>query len=290
MLAAFLGLLIGLVAALVRESLDRRLHSAAEIQAELELPVVGMVRTGAMGLAAFSTDGSKQLDDRDIEAYRILRNNLEFLDVDKQPRSVLVTSGLPEEGKSTVASSLAQTSAAAGTRTLLLECDLRRPTLPGRLGLNSEPGLTDYLVRRFDVSEVIQQVTGAVDAETAPGIDTDGHPPLACVTAGSMSPRPAEALGSERFKAFLAEAVETYELVVIDTSPLLSVVDTRELVALVDAVLLCVRVSRTTRDQMVAAKATLDLFPPRPTGVVITAVRGQEEPDYGYYAYNYSSY
>jgi receptor protein-tyrosine kinase len=286
-LAAFLGLLLGIGAALVRESLDRRLHSAADIQRELELPVVGMVRTSAMGKAAFSTDGTKQLEDRDIEAYRILRNNLEFLDVDTQPRSVLVTSGLPEEGKSTVAASLAQTCAAAGVRTLLLECDLRRPTLPGRLGLNPEPGLTDYLVRRYDVSDVLQQVTGAVDTETAPGIEMGGHAPLTCVTAGSMSPRPAEALGSERFKEFLAESVQTYEMVVIDTSPLLSVVDTRELVSLVDAVLLCVRVSRTTRDQMVAAKATLDLFPPRPTGVVITAVRGAEEPDYGYYSYSY---
>lgn len=285
-LAAFLGLLLGLGAAIARESLDRRLHSAAEIQSELDLPVVGLVRQSAMGRSAFLVDGSKPLDERDIEAYRILRNNLAFLDVDREPRSVIVTSGLPEEGKSTVAASLAQASAAAGSRTLLLECDLRRPTLPERLSLNREPGLTDYLARRCEVGDILQEVTGAIDPEAAPGVQ-NVHPPLTCVTAGSPSPRPAEALGSERFKEFLNQAMDTYELVVIDTSPLLSVVDTRELVPLVDAVLLCVRVSRTSRDQMVAAKVTLDLFPARPTGVVITAVRQREEPDYGYYSYAY---
>lgn len=286
-LAAFLGLLLGLGAAIARESLDRRLHSAAEIQSELELPVIGLVRAAAMGRMAFSTSGSKPLEERDVEAYRILRANLTFLDVDREPRSVIVTSGLPEEGKSTVAASLAQASAAAGTRTLLLECDLRRPSLPERLGLPREPGLTDYLARRCEVSDILQPVTAASDQEVAPGVDPTAATPLTYIAAGSLSPRPAEALGSDRFREFLVQAMDSYEFVVIDTSPLLSVVDTRELVPLVDAVLLCVRVSRTSRDQMIAAKETLDLFPPRPTGVVITAVRQREEPDYGYYSYSY---
>ncbi len=287
LLAGFLGLLLGVGAAITRESLDRRLHSAAEIQTALALPVIGLVRDKAMGRAAFGVAGSKPMEERDIEAYRILRTNLAFLDVDREPRSVVVTSGLPEEGKSTVAASLAQTSAAAGTRTLLLECDLRRPTLPGRLGLSREPGLTDYLARRCEVHEILQQVTTAADPQRAREVETGVSHPLTCITAGSESPRPAEALGSERFKELLAQAMDTYELVVLDTSPLLSVVDTRELVPLVDAVLLCVRVSRTSRDQMVAAKATLELFPARPTGVVITGVRQRDEPDYGYYSYNY---
>jgi capsular exopolysaccharide synthesis family protein len=287
-LAAFLGLLIGLAAALVRESLDRRLHTSTEIQTELDLPVVGLVRDTAMGRAVFSPNGAPQLDEAEVDAYRILRNNLAFLDVDSPLKSIIVTSALPEEGKSTVAASLAQTSAAAGIRTHLLECDLRRPTLPARLGISAEPGLTDFLVRHFDVNEVLQEVTGAVDP--SPWSPEDTPPPLAFVAAGSPSPRPAETLGSDRFRSFFESMTDAFDLVIIDTSPLLSVVDTRELVPLVDGVLLCVRASRTTRDQMIAAKEALELFPDRPIGLVITAVRGRDEPDYGYYSMYHSGY
>jgi capsular exopolysaccharide synthesis family protein len=279
-LAAFLGLLLGIGAALVRESLDRRLHTTADIQEQLDLPVVGLVRDSAMGSTMFSPNGSKKLSEMDVDSYRILRNNLAFLDVDHPLRSILVTSALSEEGKSTVAASLAQASAAAGIRTLLIECDLRRPSLPKRLGIHPEPGLTDYLVRQYDLKEVLQEV--AADAEPFPG--SEELPALVCVTAGSPSPWPAETLGSDRFKSFLAAMTEQYDFVIVDTSPLLSVVDTRELVPLVDGVLLCVRASRTTADQMTAAKEALELFPPRPTGVVITGVRERDEPDYGYYS------
>lgn len=286
-LAAFLGLVLGVIAAFARESLDRRLHSSSEIQDQLKLPVVGLVRETAMGHPAMTTNGDKPMEDQDRESFRILRANLAFLDVDNPPRSLLVTSALPEEGKSTVAASLAQASVTAGTNTLLLECDLRRPVLARRLGVSREPGLTDYLAGR--AREVLQDVPfparilGSGDGPQP----TEGNARLTCVTAGSLSPQPAETLGSERFKRFLSERVEAHELVVIDSSPLLSVADTLQLVPLVDAVLVCVRVSRTTRDQMGAAKAALEHFPPRPTAIVVTGMRPAEEPDYGYYTYAY---
>lgn len=285
LLAAFVGLILALGAAIARETFDRRVHSSDEIQELLDLPVIGYVREVALGQSVPGVNDGEPMDDRDVESFRILRANLGFLDVDQLPRTVIVTSALPEEGKSSVAASLAQASAAAGTKTLLVECDLRRPTLAGRLGLSPEPGLTDYLGRQLDRKEVVQHldlpssINGNARIVDATGLDI--------VTAGSRSPQPAETLGSDRFKEFLASAAQEYELVVLDSCPLLSVVDTRELVPLMDAVLLCTRVSRTTRDQMLAAKAALEHFPGLSTAVVVTGMRPRDEPDYGYYSYAY---
>lgn len=288
LLAIFLGLVLGVIGAFARESFDRRLHSTDEIQEQMKLPVIGYVREKAMGQAPSTGNGHKPIEERDLDAFRILRANLAFLDVDNPPRSVLVTSALPEEGKSTVAASLAHASAMAGVRTLLVECDLRRPVLSARLGIDPQPGLTDYLVG--ETSEVIREVPIGIGSTTTNGSGGAMVEPalaLSCIPAGTITPQPAEMLGSERFQRFVTDMAEAHDLVVIDAPPLLSVVDTLEIVPLVDAVIVCVRVSKTTRDQMGAAKAALDHLSPRPTGVVITGMRPRDEPDYGYYSYNY---
>jgi len=103
----------------------RTLHNSDEIQELLSLDVVGRVRVEAMGNAAYVANGRVGMIDQDIESFRILRANIEVLDVDRSMKSILVTSPLPQEGKSTVAASLAATTAAAGKRTLVVECDLR---------------------------------------------------------------------------------------------------------------------------------------------------------------------
>jgi Mrp family chromosome partitioning ATPase len=96
-------------------------------------------------------------------------------------------------------------------------------------------------------------------------------------------------LGSQRFKAFLAQVTEAYDHVILDCCPLLSVGDTLELIPQVDGIVLCVRASRTTRHQAQAAKSALAAFPARPTGVVVTGLRHGDESDYGYYSYAYGA-
>ncbi|WP_256436570.1 polysaccharide biosynthesis tyrosine autokinase [Conexibacter sp. SYSU D00693] len=281
-----LGLTIGLVLAFLRSSLDRRFRRTDEVREELGLPLLGQVRDESLGRSV--TGGERPaLDESDLEAFRILRANLDFLDIDNPVKTLAVTSALPEEGKSTVTMALAYAYASAGKRVLVLECDLRRPTFAQRLGLNAKPGLTDYLGGHAEPADVLQTVS-----VEAPSVNGGGPPPptqIVCITAGTQHPQPFSLLSSQRFASFLKEVREAYDTVLIDTSPLLAVGDTLEIVPQVDGLVLCVRTSRTTRDQARAAKAALSHLPDRPTGVVVTGVRAGEEGDYGYYAYAYGA-
>jgi len=292
MLGGMLGLLLGIGFAFVRDSLDRRLRDQHEIQETLDLPVVGMVRMEALGNAAYVPNGRGPMTDQDVESFRILRTNLEFLDVDNPIKSVLVTSPLPEEGKSTVAASLAAANAAAGRRTLLVECDLRRPSLPERLAIKRSPGLSDYLAGQASASEILQVVTLSegdvpINGRAANRPATLAAGKLVVIAAGSQSVRPAELLGSKRFRDFLEQVVAAYDTVVLDSPPLLSVSDTLEIVPLVDSVLLCIRADQTTRDQARAVKDALAHLPDRTTGIVVTGLKPGREHDYGYYSYAY---
>ncbi len=289
-----IGLMLAFGLAFVRDSLDRRLRDHHDIQETLDLPVVGNVRIEALGNAAYVTNGRGPMADQDVESFRILRTNIEFLDVDRPIKSILVTSPLPEEGKSTVAASLAAANAAAGKRTLLVECDLRRPCLSDRLSVNRSPGLSDYLAGQARPTDIVQ-VVALSEAGTSPKGRNGDAPPtadaeagkLVVIAAGSQSIRPAELLGSRRFRTFLEEVSAAYDTVVIDTPPLLSVSDTLEIVPLADSVLLCIRADQTTRDQARAVKDALAHLPERTTAVVVTGLKPGREHDYGYYSYAY---
>lgn len=303
---ALLGLLIGLtfgvLAAFTRDSLDRRMRSADEVTEALSWPIMGQVRDDALGRTGLvPANGRGPTPESEFEAFRILRQNLQFLDIDNPPKSIVVTSALPEEGKSTVAVAVACASATAGNRTLLVECDLRRPSLAGRLGIAAQPGLSDYLLRNCTRQEALQTVSlidpGSLNSKDGdPGAGQASSPvrqligaqQLIVIAAGTRSGHETELLGSERCREFLAEVCAAYDVVVIDTAPLLSVADTLELLPAVDAALVCVRADRTTREQAAAMKRSVERLPSRPIGVVVTGVRAGSELDYGYYSYSYA--
>ena len=293
LLGALLGLTLGLVFAFGRDALDRRLRGASEIAEEVEWPVLGHVRETAMGRAApFSSNGRKSLEPLDLETFRILRANLMYLNIDDPPRIVLVTSAMPAEGKTTVSASLAYASAAAGRRTVLVECDLRRPVLADRLGVTATPGLIDHLLGEADPAAVLREIPIDPVSESGNGEKPEaagGRSRMAFIPAGRPTARAAELLQSKRFATVLAELAATYDMVVLDTSPLLSVADTIELLPRADARLLCVRARQTTRDQVHAAREIIERVPAKPTGVVVTGLRHRDEVDYGYYSYAYAS-
>jgi len=297
--ALLFGLLLGIALAYGREALDRRLRRPADVEQQFDHPVVGHIRTDALGRAGAApghrSNGAGALDEVDAESFRILRHNVRHLAPGDDGRILLVTSAMAEEGKSTVAASLAAANAQAGMRTMLIECDLRRPVLAQRLGVKAKPGLSDYLTGRVAVQEVLQMVapgakstngnhaeTNGNHAEPAPAADAS----LVCITAGTTPSGPADLLSSARFSSLLAEVAEAYDSVILDCPPLLSVADTLEIAAHASAMLVCVRLRQTTREQARAARAALERLPACPVGLVLTAVPETGDEYVGYFAAN----
>ncbi len=165
---------------------------------------------------------------------------------------------------------------------MLLEGDLRRPSFATRLGIEPAPGLTEYLRGSAEPADVVQLVDLYPPAGNGNG-QAAATARLACIASGGLGGDAAELLGSDRFKAFLAEVRDAYDLVVVDTSPLLAVVDPLELVEQADAVIFCARARRTTRDDLRAARSALSNLPERPYGAVVTGLRRDGPDAYGYY-------
>jgi polysaccharide biosynthesis transport protein len=288
LLGLVVGLVLGLLLAFVRDSLDRRLRSAHEVHEELDLPVLGLIGETAFAHAGLARNGGLAILESDFEPFRMLRMNLGSLRGNgaSAPRSVLVTSALPGEGKSTVSMSLASAAALAGQRVLLVECDLRRPSLARRLKLETQPGLTDYLGGSASPTEILQVVPltppRPLGTRAAPARPEADDASMVCITAGLPVPTAPELLQSRRFHEFLAKVVKVYDLVVLDASPLLAVSDPLEIVPHADAVLVCVRAQQTTREQARAVRSALGHLPERPAGAVLTGLHPGDD-SYGYY-------
>ena len=298
--ATAFGFFLGIGLAYGRAVLDRRLREPAAVEEVFgDYPVLARLRKDVFGHTGSSrdaeTNGLGPLDPLDGEAFRMLRENLRYLAVDRDLRTIAVTSAIPEEGKSSVAACLAMANAGAGKRTLLVECDLRRRVLADRFGIEESPGLSDYLAGRNKPADILQSVP-VPGATVEHGIDTpwgdgDGEngpaaQSLVCITAGSAPPRPADVLSSEKFGRFLKQVAKVYDRVIIDCPPLLPVADTLEIAPRADCVLLCVRMNRTTRDHAESAKEAIERLPSRPVGLVLTDFRERDMSYYrGYYRY-----
>ncbi len=288
LLAGVVGLTLALLIAFARASLDRRLRNSKDIADAVSMPLLSRVRGETLGKASIE-QLSKGIESESLglEETRILRTNLDFLEVDRKASIVLVTSAVAEEGKSTVSASLAIASALAGRRTLLIECDLRRPVQAERLGLKKEPGLSDLVAGHATSAETLQEVDLGEAARTSLNGGGAGNVEagsLTVVAAGSLAPRPAELLGSRSFSDYLSVLSRAYDITILDCTPLLPVVDTLELIPLADRLVLCARARQTTREQLKAAREVIDRLPHPPAGVVITDVRKGDDLDYGYYS------
>ena len=199
------------------------------------------------------------------EAYRTLRTNLSFYSVDDPIRSLVVTSPAADDGKSLVAANLAVTMAQSGRETILVDCDLRRPSLHALFGLEPEPGLTNMILGE----------QGAMPLQ-----DT-GVAHLHLLSSGPKPPNPADMLGSKRVDGLIADLLQTADFVIFDTPPALAVTDAAVLGAKVDGVLLVISAGRTRRDHAERAKETLEKAHVRIVGVTLTnASRDSMVSDY----------
>ncbi len=172
--AGLLGLLLGVGLALLRDGFDRTVGDADEVEAAVGLPLLGYVRSDLLGMGKTGANGAAP-GGGNLDAFRILKANTEFLAGDRPVNSVAITSALPEEGKSTVAAWYAYVNALAGRRTILIECDLRRPVLAERFGLEPSPGLSEVLGEQGNPDEVLRFIP--VEGVTAE--------PLAVIPAGA---------------------------------------------------------------------------------------------------------
>lgn len=273
------GLFIAALYALTRHQLDRGVRSAEVIESAFGVPVVGTipVTDDLTRRSRILEDGRKPVTGATIgtmEALRELRTNLSYVDVDEPPRVLLVTSSLPGEGKSTLASNLATTIARSGQPVVVVDADMRRPNQVATFGLPDTAGLSDVLAGRVALRDVLQD----------PGLS----PNLRVLAAGRTPPNPSELLGSRTMRELLV-ALSELALVIVDAPPLLPVTDAAVLSRSVDGVLLVVDARRTKVDQLGKALKSLQHAGGRLTGVVLNRVprRGSDALSYGYYGSEY---
>ena len=280
--AVIVGLLLGLGAAVLLENLDESVRSPEEIRAGMGLPVLGMIprireagsrRGGQPTNARLVT----HLDPRSpvAEAYRSLRTNLAFAKPSASLRTVVFTSPGPADGKSTTVANLAITLAQQAQRTLIIDADLRRAVLDKVMGTPRSPGLTDLLVGRASFDEAVR----ATEIE---------H--LFVLPSGAFPPNPSELLGSAAMKRLLEEAGSRFDIVLLDSPPLLAVTDAAVLSTVADGTLVVVRTGKTSRAAVRRALGQLTTVQGRLIGAVMNDVDARDSGYGGGYSYYYYYY
>jgi len=208
------------------------------------------------------------------ESFRSLRTNLQFLDVGRVDRSFVITSSIESEGKSTTGANLAIALADAGARVLFIDADLRRPKVADYMGVEGAVGLTDVLIGRAELADVIQPWS-------------DGN--LFVLPAGQIPPNPSELLGSARMAELIAEFNRQFDVVIFDTPPLLPVTDAAILAKNVGGAIIVVAAGRTHKNQLKGAIAALGNVGAPISGLVLTMLptKGPDAYGYGHYGYGY---
>jgi capsular exopolysaccharide synthesis family protein len=268
-IAALLGLVLGAGLALIRDLLDNTVKSVEDVEEVTGAPVmasVGIDKT--MSKQPMLTD-VKGFSPRG-EAFRMLRTNLQYLDLDNPPKALVITSAIAGEGKTSTATNLAVALAQAGRRVLLIDGDLRRPRVAGLLGLESSVGLTTVLVGRTKLEESIQR-------HQASGVYF--------LAGGPTPPNPTEVLQSQATSDLLAKLRAAYDAVIIDAPPLLPVADAAILGTSVDGAILVTRHGKTHHDELEAATQRLDKVGARLFGTVVNMIPKRSGGSYSYYYY-----
>lgn len=264
-----LAALAAVAVTIVREFFDNRVRRPEDIEQAFDCAVIATIPASKdetnLPLISVQLPQSAQ-----AEAYRELRTNLQFMGLTGDSSSVLFTSSLPGEGKTSSAINLAHVVAQAGNRVLLIDADLRRPTIARYLGLEGGAGLTSVLSGRADLEDVTQP------------LETEG---LEVLASGPIPPNPSELLGSKSMQNLLTEAAATYDFVVIDTAPMLAVTDAVALSRYVGGTVVVAESERVRRPQLSQALEKLDVVEARLLGVVLNRVRRGSR---GFYSYDYS--
>lgn len=284
--AFVLGLTSGIGLAFLLEGIDNTVRTPEQAQLISGLPSLGMIplapksatdNNAKQGLMVAASKEAVELitqsrpQSQMAESYRALRTSLLLTSLGAPPKTILITSALPREGKTTTSINTAIVLAQKGTRVLLIDADLRRPSIHKALGLGHRTGLSNVLTG----GATLQQAT----------VRSSLLPTLYVLPAGTPPPNPAELMASGQMVDVLAELRDQYDHIVVDTPPTLSVTDAVVLSTKADAVVLVIRSSQTTKPALRRARDILAQVNARVAGVLLNAVN-LDSPDY-YYYYEY---
>ncbi len=288
-----LGLMLAFAFAFIRDALDTRVRSAEEIAQRLGLPL--LARLPAPSKRLQRANGLVMLEDPtsvDAEAFRVLRTNLDFANLERQARSIMVTSALEAEGKSTTVANLAIAAARTGRRVVLVDLDLRRPYLDRFFKLEGKPGLTNVALGHAALEDAIARA--AIPVVERPGVppEGNGHSPvggfLDVLPSGPIPPDAGEFVGTGAVAHLLEELSRRYDLVLVDSPPILHVGDALTLATRVDALVLMTRLPSVRRPILKELKRVLENTPGTKLGFALAGAHLEEGYGYGY-GYYYSS-
>lgn len=268
-----LGLLVGLALgygiAILRTVLDRRIHTIEEIAKITEKPLLGEIIDDPEAEKNRLVVSSQPHSPR-AESFRALRTNLQFLDIGAKKRVFVVSSSKPSEGKSTTSLNLAETLSQTGSSVVILEGDLRLPTFSKYLGIEGGAGLTDVLIGRADLVDVLQRW---------------GRDPLYVLPAGRIPPNPSELLGSHEMEKVIETLQDQFDYVIIDAPPVLAVTDAVVLERMATGLLMVVATGSTTKQELENSLHALEVAGSSVLGMVATMIPAKRQGRYSYGQY-----
>jgi polysaccharide biosynthesis transport protein len=292
LLGLVLGLILGAGLAFLREALDTRVRSSEEIAQQLGVPLLGRIP---------EPPGQLQKQNKLVmlaaprrihaEAFRVLRTNLDFANLETRARTIMVTSAVEREGKSTTVANLAVACARAGKRVVLVDLDLRCPLIARLFDLDpGRPGLTDVVVGHVKLHDAISSIAIAKSRSNAAVANGNGNGDgsldglLQLLPAGPAPPNAGEFVSAQKLGEILDQLSAGADLVLIDAPPLLHVGDAMTLSARVDALLLVTRLNVVRRPMLAEMRRIVDSSPATPIGFVLTAAQVEESLGYGGYS------
>ena len=295
------GLVLGLLLAFVLETLDTSIGTIEDVEAYLDVPVLGIiphvdindVKEALLRETQFP-GGDRALSRRAhvpthflprsvwAESYRALRTNIQFINVDGGPKTILVSSSVAEEGKTTTLVNLGVATAQMGKNVLLVDADLRKPRVARFFGLPSEPGLSEIIMGNVDWREAVRTITdimtgdmGMEEAMANPGLE---H--LSVITSGTIPPNPSELLSRPRVGELVEQLKQEYDMILFDSAPIIPATDAAVLASKLEGMVLVYQVGQVARGTLKRAKVQMDNVRTKVFGVVLNELRAEVSPDF----------
>ena len=305
-----IGIVFGIILAFISETLDTTFRTIDDIEATLGTTVQGIVpfinindvKTSLIGESEVNIT-QEELEQRVglmahfapkstiAESYRSLRTNINFSLMENKYKTIMVTSSVAGEGKTTVATNLALSMAQTGLRTLLIETDLRKPRVSKSLGINRIPGLTDYILNREPLEGCIRDMSdllmgslshNAMKEDAIPGIEY-----LNILPAGKIERNPSEIIAGKKMDMLIETLKEQYDIIIFDSAPVIQATDSVVLASKVDTNLIVYYQGKISRNTLRRAKNQLELLKSSVLGIVINGMRADISADYIDYKYDY---